>query len=55
MTPGQGAVVLGALLILVGIAGFANVWLHIEWEQVWPLVLIGLGSVMVVATITRRS
>jgi hypothetical protein len=46
---------LGALLVVVGIAGFANVWLRIEWEQVWPLALIGLGAVMVVATLRPRS
>lgn len=45
----------GALLVLVGIAGFANVWLHVDWNRVWPLVLIGLGAVIVVATLRPRS
>jgi phage shock protein C len=49
--PGQATLVLGALLVVLGIAGFANAWLRIEWEQVWPLALIGLGAVMVVATL----
>jgi phage shock protein C len=53
--PGQASLVLGALLVVVGIAGFANVWLRIEWEQVWPLALIGLGAVMVVATLRPRN
>jgi phage shock protein C len=53
--PGQATLVLGALLVVLGIAGFANVWLRIEWEQVWPLALIGLGAVMVVATLRPRT
>ena len=61
--PGQGAaanssqtaMVLGALLVLIGIAGIANVWLHVDWDRVWPLGLIGLGALMVVATVRPRS
>jgi phage shock protein C len=52
---GQTAMVLGALLVLIGIAGFANVWLHVDWDRVWPLALIGLGAVIVVATFRPRS
>jgi phage shock protein C len=53
--PGQASLLLGALLVVVGIAGFANVWLRVDWEQVWPLALIGLGAVMVVATLRPRN
>jgi phage shock protein C len=53
-TPGQAALVLGTLLVLIGIAGFANVWLHIDWEQVWPIVVIGVGAAMVVAASRPR-
>lgn len=52
---GQTAMILGALLVLIGIAGFANVWLHIDWDQVWPLALIALGAVIVVATFRPRT
>jgi phage shock protein C len=54
VAPSQTPLVLGTLLVLIGIAGFANVWLHIDWEQVWPVVLIGLGAVMIVAAIRHR-
>ena len=37
----------GAFLVLVGIAGLATVWIHVQWEAVWPLVLIGLGAALV--------
>jgi phage shock protein C len=53
--PGQTTLVFGALLVLVGIVGLANVWLHIDWDALWPLGLIVLGAVMVAATIQRRS
>lgn len=54
VAPSQTLLVLGTLLVLIGIAGLANVWLHINWEQVWPLVVIGLGAAMVVAAIRPR-
>src|SRR6187551_242482 len=47
---GQAAMVLGVLLVLAGIAGLATLWLHVEWEAVWPLILIGLGAAVIVAT-----
>jgi phage shock protein C len=54
VAPGQTAMVLGALLVLIGIAGFANVWLHVDWDRVWPFALIGLGAVIVVVTLRPR-
>ena len=55
VAPGQTAMVLGALLVLIGIAGFANVWLHVDWDRVWPFALMALGAVIVVATLRPRS
>jgi phage shock protein PspC (stress-responsive transcriptional regulator) len=52
--PGQTAIVIGALLVLIGVAGFANVWLQVDWDRVWPFALIGLGAVIVVATLRPR-
>lgn len=51
--PGQAALVLGGLLILIGLASFANVWLRIDWDYLWPVALIGLGVVIVVASVRR--
>jgi phage shock protein C len=48
VAPGPAALVFGALLILVGIAGFANEWIRIDWERIWPFVLMGLGVLVVV-------
>jgi phage shock protein C len=55
VAPGQASLVLGALLVIVGVLALANVWLRIDWDQVWPLALIGLGAVMVVATVRART
>jgi phage shock protein C len=54
VAPGQTAIVLGGMLVLIGIAGFANVWLQVDWDRVWPFALIGLGAVIVVATLRPR-
>ena len=51
---GQAAMVFGVLLVLIGIGGLATLWIHVEWEAVWPLILIGLGAAMVVATTRAR-
>jgi phage shock protein C len=55
VAPRQTSLALGALLVIVGVVALANVWLHIDWDQIWPLALIGLGAVMVVATIRART
>jgi phage shock protein C len=54
VAPSQTAIVLGALLVLVGIAGFSNVWFHVDWDLLWPFALIGLGAVIVVAAVRPR-
>jgi hypothetical protein len=51
----QLALLFGAVLVLVGIAGLASVWLHVQGAAMWPLILIGLGATLVVtATQARR-
>lgn len=50
----QVALLFGALLVLVGIAGLATVWLHVQWDAVWPLVLIGLGAAVLFAATRPR-
>ena len=46
---GQLGLLFGALLVLVGIAGLATIWIHVQWEVMWPLILIGLGGALVFA------
>lgn len=51
---GQAAMALGVLLVLVGIGALATLWIHVSWDAVWPLILIGLGAAMIVATTRAR-
>lgn len=51
---GQLALLFGAFLVLVGVAGLATVWIHVQWEAVWPIILIGLGAAMVFAASRSR-
>ena len=55
VAPGQTAIVIGAFLVLVGIVGFGDVWVRVDWDRVWPFVLIGLGALLVVAAARPRS
>lgn len=54
VAPGQVALIFGALLIIVGIAGFANLWFRVAWEQIWPLALIGVGALLLLTAARRR-
>jgi phage shock protein C len=50
--PGQGSLILGVLLVIVGAIALADQVLVVEWELVWPVALIGLGALLV--ALTRR-
>lgn len=54
VSSGELALLFGACLVLVGIAGLATVWLHVQWEALWPLILIALGAGVVFAAIRPR-
>lgn len=55
VAPGQIALIFGALLILAGIAGFANEWLRVDWDRVWPFVLMATGAVVVFISMRRSA
>jgi phage shock protein C len=50
---GSGVLVFGLLLIAIGVAGFANEVLHIEWDLLWPFFLIGIGAAFILVTFRR--
>lgn len=52
--PGSAGLIFGSILVLLGIAGVANEWLRVDWDLMWPIVLIGLGGVVVILA-TRRT
>lgn len=50
---GQAGLVFGVLLVAVGILAFANEMFRIEWDLLWPFVLIVLGGMLVFAAQRR--
>ena len=53
LAPGQGRLILGIVLVAVGILGLADRLFWIEWEMLWPVALIVLGGVIVLASYRR--
>jgi phage shock protein C len=53
LEPGQGALLVGAVLIIGGIAALARELLRIEWDLLWPIALVGVGGALVVLAVRR--
>lgn len=47
---GNGALIVGLILIVIGLAGFAREALQVDWDLVWPVALIGIGAAFVLLT-----
>jgi len=54
LEPGHGALVVGAVLIIAGVAALANELLRVEWDVLWPIALVGVGGALVVLAMRRR-
>ncbi len=48
------ALVFGAALVLVGVAFLVGPYLRIRWDLVWPIAVIALGGLVVVASLGRN-
>ena len=55
LEPGQGALIVGAVLIIGGVAALANELLQVEWDVLWPIALVLAGGALVVMATTRRA
>jgi phage shock protein C len=51
---GQAALLFGAVLVVAGLAALANELLRVDWEVIWPVVLIGIGGLMVFLALRRE-
>jgi hypothetical protein len=55
-----GALIFGLIVLGVGLYYFAQKTLgmaipDLDWERVWPLIIIGVGVLIVVSNVRRRS
>ncbi len=51
--PGRVGLIFGVILVTVGLAAYARQVLDIEWDQVWPLMLIAFGGLLLLGSIRR--
>lgn len=49
VTPRQGGMIVGIVLIGVGILALGNEWYGIDWSVLWPVALLVLGGALIVA------
>ena len=55
--PGQGGLVAGVILTLIGIVAFIEEFINIDLEwlyELWPLALVGIGLWLIVASVRER-
>jgi phage shock protein PspC (stress-responsive transcriptional regulator) len=50
---GQGALIVGIVLIVGGVAALANEVLRIDWDVLWPAAVIVLGGLLVLSAMRR--
>jgi phage shock protein C len=52
--PGRGLLVLGIVLIVAGVAAWANELFRIDWELMWPAALTAFGGLIVLLTLRKE-
>ena len=51
---GQGALILGGVLIVVGAWALIGQYVNLDWSRIWPVGLVVAGLLIVLASFTRR-
>jgi phage shock protein C len=49
ITPTQGGLIIGIILVGVGALAFVNEWYGIDWALLWPVALLVLGVALIAA------
>lgn len=51
---GQGALIIGGILIVVGAWALVGQYVDLDWSRIWPVGLVVAGLLIVIASFTRR-
>lgn len=51
---GQGALILGGILVAIGAWALVAQYVDIDWSRIWPIGLVVAGIVIIVAALSRR-
>lgn len=51
---GSAGIVFGAILIVVGAWFLVRQYVRIDWDVVWPVIVIGLGALLIAGAMRRR-
>ena len=55
VAPGQGGLIVGIVFVAVGAMALVNQWFRVDWQLMWPVVLIAIGGVVVFAATGRSN
>ena len=53
--PGNAGIVLGVVLVLLGAFFLVDQYVHIDWDLLWPVVVIVLGVALIAGAMRRSS
>ena len=51
---GQGALIVGGILVAVGAWALIGQYVDLDWRRIWPIGLVVAGLLVIVASIARR-
>jgi phage shock protein C len=51
---GNAGIVFGVILILLGAWFLLRQYIRVDWDLIWPVIVIGLGAVLIAGAMRRR-
>jgi phage shock protein PspC (stress-responsive transcriptional regulator) len=51
---GQGALIVGGILVAVGAWALLGQYVDLDWRRIWPIGLVVAGLLVIVASVARR-
>lgn len=53
VAPGQGGLIVGIVFVAVGALALVNQVFRVDWQVLWPILLIAIGALVVFAATSR--